>query len=181
MQRRAFLKGSAALPAGLEMFAIAQAETLRADGQVHVVEAGEDGSGEKHTMGFSTMLFKTTTQQTNGDLFVREHMGLGKAGPPMHLHLHQDEWFYVMEGEVLFQVGDDRVTLKPGESVLGPRGIPHAFAGAGDKPAHLLITFTPAGKMEEFFRRLTGPNPPKLTPEFFAEYECRYAGPPLEI
>jgi quercetin dioxygenase-like cupin family protein len=45
---------------------------------------------------------------------------------------------------VLFQVGDSRTTLRAGESILGPRGIPHAFSGVGEKPAHMSIAFTPA-------------------------------------
>jgi quercetin dioxygenase-like cupin family protein len=95
------------------------------------------------------------------------------------LHLHQEEWFYVMEGEVLFEVGDSRKILRAGESVLGPRGIPHAFSGVGEKPAHMLIAFTPAGKMEEFFRYVAVPNGPKMDAEVFARYEMQYVGPPL--
>jgi quercetin dioxygenase-like cupin family protein len=53
----------------------------------------------------------------------------------------------MMEGEVLFQVGSERERLGPGESVLAPRRIPHAFCGVGEKPARMLIAFTPAGKM----------------------------------
>jgi quercetin dioxygenase-like cupin family protein len=77
---------------------------------------------------------------------VIEHKNLGKGGPPVHFHLHQEEWFYVMEGEVLFQVGESRRQLRAGESLLGPRGIAHGFVGVGAKPAHMLIAFSPAGK-----------------------------------
>jgi len=41
----------------------------------------------------------------------------------VHAHPRQEEWFFVMEGEVLFQVGERRVTLHAGESILGPRGV----------------------------------------------------------
>ena len=72
------------------------------------------------------------------------------TGPALHLHLSQEEWFYVMEGEVRFQVGDQRLQLGPGESVLAPRRIPHTFSATGS-PAHMLIAFTPADKMEQYF------------------------------
>ena len=44
--------------------------------------------------------------ETNGGLFIIEHINLVKGGPPLHLHVHQEEWFYVIEGEVLIQIGD---------------------------------------------------------------------------
>jgi quercetin dioxygenase-like cupin family protein len=94
-------------------------------------------------------------------------------------NLHQDEWFYVMEGEVLFQVGDKRVKLGAGESVLGPRGIPHGFLGVGEKPARMVIAFTPAGMMEAFFREVAVPHGPAMDAAVFARYDMRYVGPPL--
>ena len=72
------------------------------------------------------------------------------TGPALHLHLSQEEWFYVMEGEVRFQVGERRMRLGPGESILAPRRIPHTFSAFGS-PAHMLIAFTPADKMEQYF------------------------------
>jgi len=144
------------------------------------VEAVQDRFGETHSLGYSTILFKAVPGETHGGLLMIEHKNLMKGGPPRHFHLHQEEWFYVMEGgEVLFEVGGSRRTLRSGESILGPRGIPHAFSGLGEKPAHMLIAFTPAGKMEEFFRYVAVPNGPKMDPEVFARYEMQYVGPPL--
>jgi hypothetical protein len=71
--------------------------------------------------------------------------------------------------------------LTAGESVLGPRGIPNGFRAAGDKPVRMLIAFTPAGKMEEFFREAAVPNGPKMTPDLFAKYDIQYVGPPLVL
>ena len=182
MERRWFLKSAAAAfpAAGLGAFSLGQvaAATVAADG-VHPVGAGEDRLGETHSLGFSTILFKVLPRETGSGLFVIEHKGLGHGGPPVHIHLHQDEWFYVMEGEVLFQLGGERRTLRAGESVLGPRGVPHAFAGVGEKPAHMVIAFTPAGKMEAFFREVAVPNGPKMDAAVFARYEMQYVGPPL--
>jgi quercetin dioxygenase-like cupin family protein len=181
MQRRSFLKSSAAVfpAAGLKDFVLGQAVAAPASGEAHVVGAGEDRLGETHSLGFSTILFKVLPRETGGGLFVIEHKGLGHGGPPVHFHLHQDEWFYVMEGEVLFQVGGGRKTLGAGESVLGPRGLPHGFMGVGEKPAHMIIAFTPAGMMEAFFREVAVPNGPKMDAALFARYEMRYVGPPI--
>ena len=182
MKRRSFLKAASALlpTASLKSFALGQASSAPSTGEVHVVGAGQDRFGESHSLGFSSIRFKVATRDTSGALFVIEHQNLLKGGPPVHFHLHQDEWFYVMEGEVLFQVGGERKLLRSGESVLGPRMIPHAFCGAGEKPGHMVIAFTPAGKMEDFFRAIAVPNGPKMDAEVFSRYDMQYVGPPLK-
>ena len=186
MRRRSFLKSAAAaFPAsGLSGFSFGQgvsAPSSPATGGFHPVEAGQDRLGETHSLGFSTILFKTLTRETGGSLFVIEHKNLLKGGPPVHLHYSQDEWFYVMEGEVLFQVGGERRRLHAGESLLGPRGVPHGFAGVGETPAHMVIAFAPAGKMEAFFREAAVPNGPKMDAALFAKYDMEYLGPPLVV
>jgi len=181
MKRRSFLKSAAAVfpAAGLGAFSFGQAGSAPVAEGIHPVGAGQDRLGETHSLGFSTILFKVLPRETGSGLFVIEHKGLGHGGPPVHLHLHQEEWFYVMEGEVLFQLGGERKTLRAGESVLGPRGVPHGFMGAGDKPAHLIIAFTPAGMMEAFFREAAVPNGPPMDAALFAKYHMQYVGPPL--
>jgi quercetin dioxygenase-like cupin family protein len=177
MKRRSFLKSAAALlpAAGLKDFAVAQAAPVSPE--LHLVGAAQDRFGEAHSRGFSTILFKVATKDTGGDLFMIEHVNLTKGGPPLHLHLYQDEWFYVMEGEVLFQVGDTRKRLRAGESILGPRNIPHAFCGTGERPGRMLIAFTPARKIEEFFRATAIPSMPALDAEMFSKYEMKLVGP----
>ena len=179
MERRSFLKAAAAAfpAAGLGEFELGQSAT--ASGEIHPVGAGQDRSGETHSLGFSTILFKVLPRETGSGLFVIEHKDLGHGGPPVHFHRHQEEWFYVMEGEVLFQVGDSRKWLGAGESLLGPRGVPHGFVGVGEKPAHMIIAFSPAGKMEAFFREAAVPNGPPMDARLFAKYDMHYVGPPL--
>jgi mannose-6-phosphate isomerase-like protein (cupin superfamily) len=84
-----------------------------------------------------------------------------------------------MEGEVLFQIGDSRKQLRAGDSVLGPRGVPHTFSSIGEKPGRMLIAFNPAGKMEEFLRITAVPNPPVQDAAFFRRYEMELLGPPI--
>jgi hypothetical protein len=61
---------------------------------VGVVPAGEDRSGERHGLGVSAIMFKVITP----DLLTLENVFHAPGGPPRHLHLAQDEWFYALEG-----------------------------------------------------------------------------------
>ena len=175
MKRRSFLRTAAALfpAAGFEAFA--QAPAVAPPGPL--VPAGQDRLGEYHSRGTSTILFKVLSGETNGGLFVLEHANMIKGGPPLHYHLHQEEWFYVVEGKVVFQVGEARKELGPGDSILGPRMIPHTFSYAGDKPGRMLIAFTPAGKMEEFLRVTGVTSPPVQDTAFFRRYDMELVGP----
>ena len=181
MKRRAFLKTAAAVfPAAvLEDYVLGQDSIPASHDPIHAVGAGQDRFDETHSLGFSTILFKTATRETNGSLFVIEHKNLRKGGPPMHIHLHQEEFWYVLEGEVLFQLGDKRQKLGPGDSIVGPRGVPHGFTLVSEKPGRMVIAFTPAGKMEQFFRDIAVPGGPKLEAAVFAKYEMEMVGPPV--
>jgi len=182
MKRRSFLasglKSAAAIFPATVLADLALAQSPAASpNDVHVVAAGNDRLGEHRSRGFSTVLFKVLPEETNSGLFVIEHQNLIKGGPPLHYHIAQEEYFYVLEGEVIFQVGDIRKKLVAGESVVGPRGVPHAFSGSDSKPGRMLIAFTPAGKMEPFLRVSTAPNPPAWTAEFFRQHDMVLVGP----
>ena len=176
MQRRSFLRDlaamvpAAAMPAALS----AQAGTGKVP-ELHRVGAHEDRTGHPHSLGFSTILFRVTTAETAGRVFLMEHQQMqAHKGPNLHLHVDLDEWFYVLEGEVIFQVGEQRLRLGAGESVLGPRMVPHTFASIGDAPGRLLIGFSPAGKMEEYFLDKGSANPPSRPDGY---YGTRDIGP----
>jgi quercetin dioxygenase-like cupin family protein len=115
-------------------------------------------------------------------LFIIEHTTRQKGGPPHHIHPHQDEWFYVIEGEFLFEVGHDRVMLRPGGSILAPRNLPHAWAFVGNNGGRMLISYTPAGKMEAFFREVTkGNSMPAQDKALFEQFDLILTGPPLSV
>jgi mannose-6-phosphate isomerase-like protein (cupin superfamily) len=148
MQRRSFLQlALAALPVS----AFAQSGNVAPAVKPVRVAAGADREGKKHSIGVSSTAYKVLTQDTGGALFVLEQANEKKGGPPRHLHHDVDELFYSLEGEYIVEVGSERVHLKPGDCVLGPREIPHAWAFAGGSAGRLLISFAPAGKMEAFF------------------------------
>jgi quercetin dioxygenase-like cupin family protein len=179
LKRRSFLKSAAAfLPvAGFDPIAFANTPGTSLLGNAHVVPGGTDCLGETHSRGYSSILFKVLPRETSSGLFVIEHMNLVKGGPPLHMHPHQEEYFYVIEGEVHFAVGDQRLQLRAGDSVLGPRGIPHTFAAVEGKPGRMLIAFSPAGKMEQFLRDTAVPNPPTEDAAFWRRYEIELVGP----
>ena len=142
--------------------------------------AGEDIDGAKRSLGFSRISFKISTQETGGNFFLFEHSNLRPGGPPLHFHYEQEEWFYVMEGDVLFQIGEKRFQLKAGDSMLAPRRVPHAFTAVGATPAKMLVGYSPAGKMEQFFRDIANGKPVVWEVALLRKYGCELVGPPLK-
>src|SRR5579871_6429848 len=122
-----------------------------------LLSAGADREGESRGLGISTIAFKVSLPNQR-DPFILENTFLAKGGPARHLHYDQEEWFYILEGEFLFEVGADRFQLHPGDSLLAPRRVPHVWAFAGEGQGRILIAFLPAGRMEAFFREVTRAN-----------------------
>ena len=178
LQRRSFLKAFASIaPAAAMHNLVAQAPAPPPPAGLHPVGAGQDRSGHIHSLGFSSLAFKVSTADTAGNLFIIEHRNLvPDSGPALHMHLSQEEWFYVMEGRVSLIVGDQRITLGPGESILAPRRIPHTFSSIVPS-SHMLIGFSPAGKMEQYFRDANGNGALAASPEFMNRYDMQWIGP----
>jgi quercetin dioxygenase-like cupin family protein len=72
-------------------------------------------------------------------------------GPPLHTH-DFDEAFYMLEGELIFQVADELFTKRAGELAFAPRNVPHALANHSDADARYLLVCTPAGLERHFVR-----------------------------
>ena len=178
LQRRSFLKAFASIAPAAALHNLgAQAPAPRPPAELHPVGAGQDRSGHTHSLGFSSLTFKVSTSDTAGSLFIIEHRNLlPDSGPALHMHLSQEEWFYVMEGEVVLQVGDQRLHLRAGESVLAPRRVPHTFSATGS-PAHMLIAFTPACKMEQYFIDAAATPSLAATAAFMNRYDMEWIGP----
>ena len=120
------------------------------------VEAGKDRFDESITLLEGDKFFcKVSAKDTDGDLYIFESTRDKKGGPALHYHYEQDEWWYILEGEFLFKVGEETFTAKAGDSVFGPRMVPHAFAKTNEGIAKMLIGFQPAGKMEECFKKIS--------------------------
>ncbi len=146
-----------------------------------LVKAGQDRFGEQRGLGISTIAFKVIPQDSGG-LLILENTFHAKGGPARHLHYDQDEWFYALEGDFLVEVGHERISLQPGDSLLAPRMTPHVWAYVGNTLGRMLITFMPAGKMEAFFREVTKTNAmPMQDPALWRAHDMELLGPPLDL
>ena len=177
LERRTFLE-AAILP----LIALGQSSAPQGSDRVVRVEHGVDRFGLQRTIaGANQIAYKVSGQDTKGGLFIFEQVSLRKGGPPRHLHHSQEEWFYVMDGEYVFEVGEERMRLGPGDSLLAPRKMPHVWAYVGETPGKILIGFQPAGKMETFFQEAA------KIPDFAADQklyracEMEIVGPPLPL
>src|SRR6266487_7007772 len=114
-----------------------------------------------------------------------------RGGTPRHVHHNEDETFYVLEGEVTFLVGDERIDVAAGDFLFAPREIPHAYVVRSER-ARILSTISPAG-IEQLFVSLgtpvAGAEPPTDVamppmPEMarlFAAHGAEILGPPPSL
>ena len=148
------------------------------------VAAGEDRLGEGVRLGGEPNDCKVAAADTNGEMCVFE---CRHPGWPHHAHDAQDEWLYVVEGEIACEVGDRKLRLTRGESVFVPRTVRHAWASRSEAPATVLEVYRPAGRMEQFFRevgRFTDPPIHEALPidemkRLFDAHGMRLLGPGL--
>ncbi len=98
--------------------------------------------------------------ESQGNFALVEHPIEPRAlAAPLHTHRHEDEYTYVLEGEIGVQIGDEVRVAQPGDLVFKPRGVPHAFWNAGDTLARALEIISPAG-FERYFAELAPLFPP---------------------
>jgi quercetin dioxygenase-like cupin family protein len=100
------------------------------------------GPGEGKTMGW---LGATVTLKASApEIGVTEVIISCGEEPPMHVHKNEDEWFYMLDGEMTFHVGGHKYRRGPGAFVSFPKGIPHTFEVETGK-ARFLVMNTPGG------------------------------------
>jgi mannose-6-phosphate isomerase-like protein (cupin superfamily) len=179
MERRSFL--------GLAMAALPfhrLAKSLQAaQPTIGMVAAGQDRCANSRLIHTAASALQVSPKDIQGALFVMEHDSY-TGGPPRHLHRNEDEWFFVIEGEYLVEVGASRHRLKSGDSVLGPRKVPHAWAFVGGTPGWLLRAYSPAGKLKTLFAERNGRSPDSHYSADAAGYRAwgmELLGPPLRI
>ena len=150
------------------------------------VNEGDARFGEHFKMKgitFNNLDIKISASDTDNDLLVFEQTGLTpNGGPPLHIHPFQDEWFYVIEGEYLFQVGDVKYQMKSGDTIFLPRNVQHAFLQLTER-GKMLVSYLPAGKMEAFFKvtdKWTSVPTKEEIIKAFADHDMVVVGPPLK-
>ncbi len=104
----------------------------------------------------SLTFIRATAKQTGSAFGLIEQFAPVGPASPYHVHRAEDESFYVLEGELEFVSGEQRVTRGPGSFVFLPRDVPHGFAVAGKSPARFLILTTPGG-FEGFVEEMSRP------------------------
>jgi quercetin dioxygenase-like cupin family protein len=131
----------------------------------------EEGEGEaRWWLGVSLVTIKATGKETSGRYALVEVLEPEGEEAPLHVHHNEDEGFWVLEGELTFQVGEETIKASPGSFLFGPRDVPHRYT-VESGPARLLFILSPAG-FEEFIyatsepaKDLTLPSPPEGPPD----------------
>lgn len=132
---------------------------------------------------------KAGADTTAGRVAVTENLAPLGSGSPLHVHHREDEWFYVVEGQLTFWVGGETIVAPAGSFVYGPREVPHTFVVSSEQ-ARFLLVVEPAG-FEDFVRALATPAerdeipPPSSEPPDLdalvagaASYGIEIVGPP---
>ena len=90
-----------------------------------------------------------TGAQSGGSISMMELLVPPNAGPHLHIHVSSDEQFYVLDGDLEFQVAETTIRATTGDCLHIPRGTMHGFRN-GPMVARLLASFTPADAGVEF-------------------------------
>ena len=184
MKRRSFILSSivTSFLAALPVAAKQNGRSIVGKG-IFVANGKDRFNGEKHFGGAFPNNLKVSSEDTDGGFCAFESIGNAKIGPPLHIHHKQDELFMVKEGEFTIMVGNETFKLKPGDTLLAPRKLPHAFVQTSEGISKLIVLFQPAGKMEEFFiemGKLTGPTDRDKFQKLFRDHGMEIVGPPLQ-
>lgn len=146
----------------------------------YIIPAGE---GMQHPF-FPTARSLAWTASTGGLIVVEEAvLEPGQSGPSRHYHTNVAELFYVLDGELLLQIGEQVVRAQPGAFAFCPIGCVHAFRALGPKPARVLIMALPPGIPDAAFREWAN-LPADAGEDAWREAQQKWGvivvGPPLE-
>ena len=154
-------------------------------GRVMMVGAEVNRWGEATRTSPDHIWTKVSRKDTDDAWSMFESRVPSGLAVPLHSHNDQEEWFWVLDGNFLFEVGGEVFRLTPGMSLLAPRQIPHRWKKLNDSDGRLLILVQPAGSLEDFFDRFAElsdeqqQNAPLLR-AMFAECGMELLGPPLD-
>jgi mannose-6-phosphate isomerase-like protein (cupin superfamily) len=107
---------------------------------------------------------KAAGAQTRGRLTAVEFLNPPRFAPPLHRHLEEDEFFYVLSGTARISCGGEDFTAGPGAFVMLPVGLPHTFIVGPDQPWRVLQLTTPAG-FEDYVAQLGEPARERRLPD----------------
>ena len=107
-------------------------------------------------------VIKATAADTGGHLTVVDVTDPPGIEAPLHVHHREDEAFWVLEGDVTFEVGGKMIQATAGDFVFGPRDIPHRYT-VGDGGSRMLLILTPGG-FEDLVRATSDPADSRTLP-----------------
>ena len=140
-----------------------------------------EGSSVLNPVG-GRLTFKAGAAETDGSLTAFESIAAPGEGPPLHVHVNEDEIFYVLEGTFRFKLGGALHACTAGTFVLIPRGVEHTWQNVGDAPGRFLVVTVPGG-FERFFELFAAISADASPAEEFRrigeEIGLTVAGPPL--
>jgi mannose-6-phosphate isomerase-like protein (cupin superfamily) len=148
------------------------------------VPAQADRLGKPLSVVGNEVRIKISSRDTNGAFAVAEDFTPPNGGPPLHLHFEQDEWWYVLEGEFLFEVDGQQIHAGPGATVFAPKGTRHTFQNVGTTTGHTIVTVVPGG-LDLFFEEVDATVSPDAPPDpaaiqaLFHKHGMELLGPPL--
>jgi mannose-6-phosphate isomerase-like protein (cupin superfamily) len=139
-----------------------------------------------------TAIRRSSADGPDGTSIIEHHMPYGESAP-MHVHHGEDEIFRILEGEMLFKIGNLEVMAGPGQTVVAPQGVPHAFRPVSPDGVRCLTLLTGPG-FEGLLRAMGRPalrqelppaSPPSaefiaLLAETAARHGIDIVGPPLD-
>jgi quercetin dioxygenase-like cupin family protein len=134
------------------------------------------GDGEQLLQAGTTLVFKSLGHETGGAVLILEQSSPPGAIVPAHMHKTEDEFIYLVEGEMEVTIGEMTHAVRPGDLVKMPKGQPHSARMTGKVMTKSLWTVVPAGKMEHLFRALAAlpadrPPDPAVMARIFAEHD----------
>jgi quercetin dioxygenase-like cupin family protein len=150
-----------------------------------IVRSGKNRSGEQMMkfMGTHPNDVVISRQDTGNAMSVFLFSGYGNAGTPLHVHFHQDEFFYVVDGQYRFVCGEIKSELNPGDTIFLPRNIPHQWLQLSEN-GKLLYAVNPAGTLEDMFKELNElkalPTETELA-KMLDKHGQKLLGPPLKL
>ncbi len=120
------------------------------------------GGGEARWWGEGLAVIKVTGADTRGQMAIIEVTEPPGAEAPLHVHHNEDEAFWVLDGEVTFEVGGETIAASAGDYAFGPRGVPHRYR-VGTSGCRMLFILTPAG-FEDLVRLISVPAAERALP-----------------
>jgi quercetin dioxygenase-like cupin family protein len=128
-------------------------------------------AGEGRRMSWFTAEFQL--KASDAQVGLMELTASPGIEPPMHVHTHEDEWYYVLDGEVTFHVGEEVHLGHPGSMAFLPRAVPHTFTI--ESPTARMLLLNAPGGFERMFE--LGPSTPEQAMSALSRYDVEVVGP----